>query len=561
MQRGLKLAIFNSCDGLGLVPDLEKLHIPQLIIMREPVPDVVAQEFLKHFLKEFSSGKSLYASVQEARKRLILLEDKYPCASWLPVICHNPTTKSVTWQELQHGSNANSPEVKLSFNKKFLQNKGLLLSIAATLLLALAGWRIYSYLMPRSRLPISKSNTDSSKKAENITNTSSQVSFTCEIVTGVPTTVIKTNQGKRQFIRWVSTDFSSSGYTPQKRCEEVTEKMNKYFTQGLLYITNGIMDKQPVICVTDKKGNGCIDVLYTLKPGQDAKSTLEDLFQLNNNNFAGSPLRESSCPIYVNIADTIASNRIIAEDICREETRQNTDNAQTKIKEIAQQTTVLISGKGFGNGVIISRNGNTYYVLTANHVIGIPPGPIEDPYQITTYDGKTYQIDYKKVRKDSTLDLAIVEFNSQRNYPVAKLSTETAQDMPVYISGWIDCLPSQRYVFNAGKISKLSKGDDEGYSVEYTNPTVIGMSGSPVFDARSRIIAIHGKPGREKNLYNFKKCPSLTQDLGNNWGISIDTFLKSSLASDIQLQVDDNQSNYPIFLAPEAPVLFKKPGT
>ncbi|HEY9782459.1 MAG TPA: CHAT domain-containing protein, partial [Leptolyngbyaceae cyanobacterium] len=47
ISKGLKLAIFNSCDGLGLAQALLDLHIPQVILMREPVPDVVAQEFLK----------------------------------------------------------------------------------------------------------------------------------------------------------------------------------------------------------------------------------------------------------------------------------------------------------------------------------------------------------------------------------------------------------------------------------------------------------------------------------------------------------------------------------
>jgi hypothetical protein len=84
ISRGLKLAIFNSCDGLGLAQALADLHIPQVIVMREPVPDVVAQEFLKHFLASFSSNQSLYISVREARERLEKLEGKYPCASWLP---------------------------------------------------------------------------------------------------------------------------------------------------------------------------------------------------------------------------------------------------------------------------------------------------------------------------------------------------------------------------------------------------------------------------------------------------------------------------------------------
>jgi len=99
--RGLHLAIFNSCDGLGLARQLADLHIPQLIVMREPVPDFVAQEFLKHFLKVFAGGKSFYLAVREAKEKLQGLEGQYPCACWLPVICQNPATLSPTWQELR----------------------------------------------------------------------------------------------------------------------------------------------------------------------------------------------------------------------------------------------------------------------------------------------------------------------------------------------------------------------------------------------------------------------------------------------------------------------------
>ncbi|NJR49448.1 MAG: CHASE2 domain-containing protein [Leptolyngbyaceae cyanobacterium CSU_1_3] len=100
ISRGLKLVIFNSCDGLGLAQSLADLHIPQVIVMRELVPDVVAQEFFKHFLSAFSQGKSLYAAVREARERLEKLEDDFPCATWLPIICQNPSEEPTTWRAL-----------------------------------------------------------------------------------------------------------------------------------------------------------------------------------------------------------------------------------------------------------------------------------------------------------------------------------------------------------------------------------------------------------------------------------------------------------------------------
>jgi CHASE2 domain-containing sensor protein len=99
IANGLKLAIFNSCDGLGLAQDLADLRIPQTIVMRQPVPDRVAQEFLKTFLQTFSSGRSLYASVREAREKLQLLESDFPCATWLPVICQNPAEPAAVWAD------------------------------------------------------------------------------------------------------------------------------------------------------------------------------------------------------------------------------------------------------------------------------------------------------------------------------------------------------------------------------------------------------------------------------------------------------------------------------
>lgn len=100
IARGLKIAIFNSCDGFGLAKELTDLHISQIIVMREEVPDLVAQEFVKHFLGAFSGGQSFYLAVRYARLRLQGLEDEFPGASWLPVICQNPAEDTLTWQEL-----------------------------------------------------------------------------------------------------------------------------------------------------------------------------------------------------------------------------------------------------------------------------------------------------------------------------------------------------------------------------------------------------------------------------------------------------------------------------
>ncbi|NEP02955.1 MAG: CHAT domain-containing protein [Symploca sp. SIO2E9] len=100
VDQGLKLAIFNSCEGLGLALRLSDLHIPQMIVMRELVPDQVAQEFLKYFLRAYSGGKSFHLAEREARERLQGLEHEFPCASWLPIIFQNPAEVPPTWSQL-----------------------------------------------------------------------------------------------------------------------------------------------------------------------------------------------------------------------------------------------------------------------------------------------------------------------------------------------------------------------------------------------------------------------------------------------------------------------------
>ncbi|MBH8571807.1 ABC transporter substrate-binding protein [Nostocaceae cyanobacterium CENA369] len=98
VRNGLKLAIFNSCDGLGIADFLTELNVPVVIVMREPVPDRIACEFLLYLLKEFSQGTPLCLAVRKARDRLEDIELKdFPAASWLPVICVSPNQPELVW--------------------------------------------------------------------------------------------------------------------------------------------------------------------------------------------------------------------------------------------------------------------------------------------------------------------------------------------------------------------------------------------------------------------------------------------------------------------------------
>lgn len=155
IQHGLQLAIFNSCDGIGLAKDLISLQIPAMIFMREAVPDKVAQKFLEYFLKAFAKkGKSLYNSVREARQRLQESEEKeYPCASWLPVICQNPAENFSHWQDLLGETNSvNNPtsekeRFKIGISLEIpVKNFGNLLGSIVRYKMRLAGFGLFTLI-------------------------------------------------------------------------------------------------------------------------------------------------------------------------------------------------------------------------------------------------------------------------------------------------------------------------------------------------------------------------------------------------------------------------------
>lgn len=103
INNGLKLAIFNACDGLGIAYQLaegEDLHLPQVIVMREILPVALAPKFLQYFLEAYTHGLSLSTALRDSRKQLQILEKDFPCASWLPVLCQNPAEIPLRWHDL-----------------------------------------------------------------------------------------------------------------------------------------------------------------------------------------------------------------------------------------------------------------------------------------------------------------------------------------------------------------------------------------------------------------------------------------------------------------------------
>ncbi|GCL53597.1 tetratricopeptide repeat protein [Microcystis aeruginosa NIES-3806] len=241
-----------------------------------------------------------------------------------------------------------------------------------------------------------------------------------------------------------------------------------------------------------------------------------------------------------------------------------------KLEAKAKGFTVRIdsSSKANGSGVIIAKEGNIYTVLTADHVLcgemARTASCADYTYTVVTSDGKTRNIEKSTIIRQKGVDLAVFQFESRDNYPVAEIANYNPNtDDFVFAAGFpkIGDNPS-KWLFSGGRIKDQEMGllltrqsdlSNEqgavlksvssltgGYELVYTSITFGGMSGGAVLDSQGRVIGIHG---RSEGAGGGKI------QLGFSLGIPISTFIglqerlkvKPQLLTTAQPQVSPQQ--------------------
>jgi tetratricopeptide (TPR) repeat protein len=182
-----------------------------------------------------------------------------------------------------------------------------------------------------------------------------------------------------------------------------------------------------------------------------------------------------------------------------------------QVDEIAAQITVRIEDKngGNGSGVIIAKDGDTYYVATAAHVVQSIKkengrGVLGEKIAATLISPTQERIalsegEINVVNPD--LDLAIVKFKSQQNYRVAEIGKyEFFKSDWVFVSGFPGKDASKRRRLSIGIVqdrettqfaSKDRSSLIDGRNLVYTNLSLPGMSGGAVLDRAGKLVGIN----------------------------------------------------------------------
>jgi tetratricopeptide (TPR) repeat protein len=218
---------------------------------------------------------------------------------------------------------------------------------------------------------------------------------------------------------------------------------------------------------------------------------------------------------------------------------------KTDIAQLVKTLSVLIqSPAGSGSGVIIQRQGKTYTVATAAHVVATP----NIPYTLTLADDHAYTA--ANVKRLSGVDLAIVTFQSDRDYPVAVLGSSQilGEGSPVYVAGFplgTAVITRSIYTFTEGTLTaRSSKPFSDGYAMVYSNNTLPGMSGGGVFNQLGQLVGIHGRGDVDNKLEASSINPDIVIKTGFNLGIPIERLVGRREA--IGLKIAITPSSRPI---------------
>lgn len=112
-----------------------------------------------------------------------------------------------------------------------------------------------------------------------------QVTITCSTSNRIPITVVRTSKSDIPIIIWKSNTFTGSGWTPEKRCQEVSQRFeNLRYKNSINYITSGVINEQSVICAVKAKNEPCTSegLLFTLEKDADPQKILKQMFLSNS---------------------------------------------------------------------------------------------------------------------------------------------------------------------------------------------------------------------------------------------------------------------------------------
>jgi hypothetical protein len=108
--------------------------------------------------------------------------------------------------------------------------------------------------------------------------TPTQIRFTCELNNGQYTVMYHPESRPSEAFPWATPSTLGGGWTPERRCNEISRRLEEYRPDGLLEMQTSQENSYNIVCVTTQRNSSC-RIVFTVPPGQDPLATRNSVFQ------------------------------------------------------------------------------------------------------------------------------------------------------------------------------------------------------------------------------------------------------------------------------------------
>lgn len=102
--------------------------------------------------------------------------------------------------------------------------------------------------------------------------------FTCELLNGRYTVTYHPKSEPMADYAWAVPRALGGGWTAEKRCGEISRRLESYRPDGLLELQTAMENNYETVCVTTEAVPQC-RIVFTVPPGQDAIATRNQVFE------------------------------------------------------------------------------------------------------------------------------------------------------------------------------------------------------------------------------------------------------------------------------------------
>lgn len=155
-------------------------------------------------------------------------------------------------------------------------SSSVLVAVGATQAATISSLDMPSTQAANSSLILAQSTTTAA--GPDAATSSAEARFSCQIQDGEYTVMYNPERRPGEFYPWATPGDMGGGWSADRRCAEISRRLEEYRPDGLLELRTGVENGYDIVCATTEMNPSC-RIVFTVPQGQDPTLTRDRVFE------------------------------------------------------------------------------------------------------------------------------------------------------------------------------------------------------------------------------------------------------------------------------------------